>query len=473
MKARKGGLSSRVGLYFLGNLSTRILSTLLVPLYAFKIAAGDLGDYDYAQTLQSIIVPILYITIWNAALRFMLMRKTETEREEAAAITVRFTVWMSALGAVLLYAIHGLGVFTIPYVHAQVLMIVTFGMAHTWLHMARGLEENGVFVTASVIGTSVMLLLNFGLVFFLNRGLDALFFASIMSNVSAWLTVELRLGILRIPRGRAFSKPLFKRMARYCMPLIAGEISAWFISGYGRMLVRTQLGAQMAGLYAFSCKFSNLVTLLGSVVTMALTEEVFVRARAENDEVRGYMSEKGSQVFCLFTAMLMLMAPCLAAFYRIIASTEYAASQGITLWLIGYAVLAAMANNVDGCFCMSGKTQYSLITSLAGAGTMILLSNFLIERWDMTGVAVAQLTGAAVMFLLRLLIAGKTVHFRLRFAVPAMQSALFVASAWACMRWGWPAIALSFLGAIAVAVAANRKLIRILMSAIRARMRRR
>ena len=103
---------------------------------------------------------------------------------------------------------------------------------------------------------------------------------------------------------------------------------------------------------------------------------------------------------------------------------------------------------------------------------MILLSNFLIERWDMTGVAVAQLTGAAVMFLLRLFIAGKTVRFRLRFAVPAMQSALFVASAWACMRWGWPAIALSFLSAIAVAVAANQKLIHIFTSALRARMHR-
>ena len=471
-REKKGGLSHRIGLYFLGNLSTRILSTLLVPLYAFKIAAGDLGDYDYAQTLQSIIVPILYITIWNAALRFMLMRKTEAEREDAAVITVRFTVGMSVLGAAVLYAIHALGIFPIPYVHAQVLMIVTFGMAHTWLHMARGLEENSVFVTASVIGTSVTLTLNFVLIFFGNRGLDALFTASIMSNVSAWLAVELRLRILKKTRGRTFSRPLFKRMAIYCMPLIAGEISTWFISGYGRMLVRTELGAQMAGLYAFSNKFSNLVTLLGSVVTMALTEEVFVRSRAENDEVRGYMSEKGSQVFCIFTAMLMLMAPCLAAFYRVIASTEYAASEGITLWLVSYAVIMAMANNVDGCFCMSGKTQYSLITSLAGAGTMILLSNFLIEQWGMTGVAVAQLVGAAMMFLLRFVIAGKIVHFRLRFAVPVLQGGFFIGGALACMRWGWPAIALSFLLALAVAAIANRKLIESVMAVLKKRIHR-
>ena len=461
-----------MGLYFLGNLSTRILSTLLVPLYAFKIAAGDLGDYDFAQTLQNIIVPILYMTIWNGALRFMLMRKTEAEREHTAAITVRFTLVMSLVGALLLYSLHFLGVFRIPYIHAQVLMIVTFGMAHTWLHMARGLEENNTFVIASVLGTSVNLSLNFFLIFFLNRGLDALFTASILSNVCSFLTVELRLRIIRKTRGAAFSKNLFKRMAIYCVPLIAGEIPAWFISGFGRMLVRTELGAEMAGLYAFSNKFSNLVTILGSVVTMALTEEVFVRSRTEEERVGGYLSEKSTQVFCVFTAMLMVMAPCLAAFYRIIAATAYAQSQEITFWLVGYAVMMAMANNIEGCFCMQGKTQYSLITSLIGAGTTILLSNFLIASWGMTGVAVAQLVGATVMFGLRYWIARRIARFSLRFAIPVLQSVLFAASGIACMRWGWAAIGTSLIINGGVALAANRALIASVWSALKGKLRR-
>ena len=121
---------------------------------------------------------------------------------------------------------------------------------------------------------------------------------------------------------------------------------------------------------------------------------------------------------------------------------------------------------------MQGKTQYSLITSLIGAGTTILLSNFLIASWGMTGVAVAQLVGATVMFGLRYWIARRIARFSLRFAIPVLQSVLFAASGMACMRWGWAAIGTSLIINGGVALTANRALIASVWSALKGKLRR-
>ena len=59
-------------LYFIGNFSTKMLSSLLVPIYAFYIATEELGTFDYSQTIMNILIPIVFVSIWEAVIRFIL-----------------------------------------------------------------------------------------------------------------------------------------------------------------------------------------------------------------------------------------------------------------------------------------------------------------------------------------------------------------------------------------------------------------
>lgn len=64
-------LIKKTGLYFIGNLSSKILTFVLVPIYAFYIKSEELGEFDYAQTIMNIIVPICFVAIWEAILKFV------------------------------------------------------------------------------------------------------------------------------------------------------------------------------------------------------------------------------------------------------------------------------------------------------------------------------------------------------------------------------------------------------------------
>ena len=50
-------------IYGIGNIGTKFLSFLIVPLYTYFIQPGDLGDYDLLMTTVSLLSPLLTMKI--------------------------------------------------------------------------------------------------------------------------------------------------------------------------------------------------------------------------------------------------------------------------------------------------------------------------------------------------------------------------------------------------------------------------
>ena len=67
--------------YFIGNMSSKLLSVLLIPIYAYFVSVEDLGDYDYFIALLNIIVPIAYLNVWDAELKYLIGYEKLKERK--------------------------------------------------------------------------------------------------------------------------------------------------------------------------------------------------------------------------------------------------------------------------------------------------------------------------------------------------------------------------------------------------------
>lgn len=79
---QRNGIHKKTGLYFIGNMSSKIMTALLVPVYAFYVSAYDLGAYDYSQTIMQIAVPILYMAIWEAVLKYVISSDDKNQQNE-------------------------------------------------------------------------------------------------------------------------------------------------------------------------------------------------------------------------------------------------------------------------------------------------------------------------------------------------------------------------------------------------------
>ena len=93
---QKDRILKKTGMHFIGNLSTKVLSAVIVFLYAFYVGANDFGEYEYVQTLVNIIVPVFFFSIWDAILKFMLSQEKEESKRKITTTCTVFSLISSA-----------------------------------------------------------------------------------------------------------------------------------------------------------------------------------------------------------------------------------------------------------------------------------------------------------------------------------------------------------------------------------------
>src|SRR5690606_36744450 len=83
------------GIYFIGNLSSKIMSALLIPIYAFYVNSDDLGYFDFSQTIMGVISPIIILAIWEAVLKFVLSEDDTKIKKKIMTTSAVFSLIMA------------------------------------------------------------------------------------------------------------------------------------------------------------------------------------------------------------------------------------------------------------------------------------------------------------------------------------------------------------------------------------------
>lgn len=404
-------LIKKTGLYFIGNLSSKIMSTLIIPIYAFYIKANDLGYYDYTQTIMSILIPVFFVAIWEAILRHLLHETDEIKKRKIISTSTGFTVLMSFI-VVLMVVVYeefiGQGTKSIVLITA---MFIAYAFTQIWQYYARALSKNKLYILSGITGTFVNFICVVIFICILKWGLTGLFISYILGQVSILFLIESRLNILKEFKIKYFDADVLKKMLIFSIPLVLNLTSAWVLSGFGKTLIAEKLGTEMNGLFSFASKFSILVTMIGSVVTMAVIEEAIITVKT-----KGFNSEFTKiieNVFKIFITLALLAVPIIKIFYYFIRDTEYYNSFSYAPWLIISAVLITMASNVGAIFQAINKTKYQFTTTLFGAVITIFISFTLISVIGVYAVIFGQVLGGLAMLYARYFVVNRYVNFQI------------------------------------------------------------
>jgi O-antigen/teichoic acid export membrane protein len=410
MKSQR--LVKKTLLYFIGNLSSKMLSFLLLPLYAYYILPDDLGYFDFIQSISMIVIPLIFIAIWEAVLKFLISEDDILKRNIVISTSFFFVL---AIGVVLLVLFSIYSFLYSPNME-QIFFIVgiilTSLLVTMWQYYARGIGKNKIYVTASIIGTITNFVLSIVFIYFLKMGVAALFIANISGNIITIFVIEYKLNILLVISRKNFKIQVLKSMLIFSLPLVLNLISAWLIQNLGRAIITTKLGLEATGQYAFASKFSVIVILIGSVLNMALIEESIIEAK--NNSFGQYFSYINQILFRLFMSLIIIAMPLIVIFYKLIDNTVYYDSLGLFPWFLIYAVFMIMSTNIGCIFQATDKTKYQFITTLLGSVVTIMLSYILIGRYQLYGIAIAQVLGAATMLVCRYFFARKIISLKLK-----------------------------------------------------------
>ena len=394
-------------LYFIGNFSSKMLSSLLVPIYAFYIASEELGIYDYSQTIMNIVIPIVFVSIWEAIIRFILGNKDGKSKEKEFASSAVFTI-----GACIVLAIGIIIVgrfIEIHYIQYFIMMCCATALAQIWQYYARVSEKNKLYVATSVISTIVNLSLNIVLILVLKWRIEALYISYICAQLVIFIILELKLKIRKFVKVQNIDLKLLKEMIIYSAPLVVNSIATWIFSGFGRIIIFENLGASSNGIYTFANKFVTIITTVGNVVTMAILEEAMISLR--NNQLDSNYPKTLEQIFRLFLSLILVAMPAISIFYEFIGTTEYYQSLNLLPILLLYAVLVTMSTNFGIIFKTINKNKYQVITTIAGSIVMLLISYLFLKTAGVYAVAVGQALSALVMLLGRYFISKKFVKY--------------------------------------------------------------
>lgn len=417
-------LIKKTGLYFIGNLSSKIMSALIIPIYAFYIQTNDLGYYDYTQTIMAIFIPIFFVAIWEAILRYLLHEPDEIKQKTVIATSAGFTIFMLTIFVCFIYIYSKYSSQKIELTFFVSLMFVMYAITQIWQYYTRALEENKLYVMSGIVGTFVNFICVLILICILKYGLIGLYISYILGQISTFVLIERRLRIIKYLKFRHFNFETLKNMLKFSAPLVLNLTAAWILLGFGKIIITENLGAEMNGLFAFASKFSIIITMIGSVVTMAIIEEAIITAKS-----KGFDSEFTKiieYVFKIFMALTLLAVPSIKIFYAFIQDTEYHNSFSYAPWLLLSAVLITMASNVGAIFQAINKTKYQFITTVIGSITMMGISYTLISIINVYAVILGQILGGLAMLLSRYFFVNKYVDFKIKWKPILVIFAVFV-----------------------------------------------
>ena len=72
-------LLKNAGIFLIGNIGTKLINFLLVPLYTYALNTYEYGVVDLVGTLGFLLGPILMLNIHEGVLRFCIDKGTDTD----------------------------------------------------------------------------------------------------------------------------------------------------------------------------------------------------------------------------------------------------------------------------------------------------------------------------------------------------------------------------------------------------------
>lgn len=400
----KNGFLKKTSIYFIGTLSTKMISVLLVPIYAYFVAVNELSEYDYLVTIASTISPIIFAAIWEAVLKYGI--KKESDRSALFSTVLAFSLLMTLLTLAFVPVISLVKGYS-NSVLFTILFIIVQGITMIWQYSARALQENKRYVVSSVVGSVALITTDLVLVLFGKLNFYGLSISYLVSQTLIAFVLEAKIHLLGSFSPAKISIRVLKKLLFFSLPLVVNNVSLWLYSSGSRIIIKNMIGVIENGLYAFASKFSLLISLISMVVSMAVIEEAYSYDTVE--EYKNKMSGLISIISKAYFGIIALAIPAIYILYTIaFRNTGYFASVDYIFLLLLGALFTALSNNFGSAFQVTDNTKYIFLTTLAGAVVALGLSFALNSPFGVYGVLIGNAVGPFVMMLIRAIYAKRT-----------------------------------------------------------------
>lgn len=398
----------------LGKFCTQFISFLLVPLYTHKLNTDDFGTVDLIHTYISLLTPLLILRFDSAVFRFLIDERGEEDDSGKKAIVTNAIITIFVVGLLFSAIYFILPIFfTISNYWLIYANIIVMMFSSIMLQITRGLGSNKDYSIASVISGITIATTNIVLILALNFGAESILIASIIGNLLCTLYLAIRMKVRRYIKRSKFDKTRLKTMLKYSIPMMPNSVSWWVVNVSDRTIISAVLGVAMNGIYAISCKFSNIIDGVFSVFNMSWQESASIHI---NDEDRdGYFSKMSNELFCLFAYGIIVLLAVLPLIYGYVVGENYSESYIYIPVLLVANLFHIAIQIIGGVYVAKKETKKIMNTTIVSAILNLGINLAFINQLGLFAACISTLVAYAAMAIYRFFDVKKILRIKLDF----------------------------------------------------------
>jgi len=401
-KNKTGSRSSKfvkdIGIYAIGNIGSKIITFLMVPMYTHYVDKSDFGYYDLCFTWCLLLMPFVTLQLRDGAFRFLLDCDNDTRRKRIVTFVSRTLISTTILSCLITAA---LALFTnIQYLGYALGMLLAMSFQEVYSQVFRGLRNNRAFVTVGILSALGIGLFSIFFVVGLGWGIKGIFLANILARVLALIIVEARVRLItRNTRWSISSREVAHDILRYTLPLLPGSLCWWLTGSSDRLFITHFLGLDVNGIYAVATRFTGIIYTLAVIYYQAWQETAILQYNSPDRD--RFFSRMFSSYITLLGLILVGYVFLLKVNYGWMVAEQYHESLNFIYPLGLSAVIFAAAAFFDMGYQCAKDTKRTLPAIVLSAAINVVLNFLLIKPLGVYGVIVTQLVTYLVLFIYR------------------------------------------------------------------------
>lgn len=406
MNEKSNKLYKNTIIFLIGNIGSKIIQFLLVPLYTYTMTTGQYGTTELVFTMSNLLLPLFSIAIADGLLRFGLDTKRNQGEVLRACLTIAF---VGSIVSIVFYplfnAIDGLRGYVVFF-----LIIMNLQIYNNLLAINLKIQEkNKLFAANSILYTFILGASSAILLGVLKAGIVGYFTSYIIANFISIVFLFIVGDVYLRLRNTKKNTALIKELVIYSLPMIMNAISWWIISVSDRIAINYYLESSDVGIYGIAAKLPSIITTIVGVFSQAW----IISAAVEYDNDRD--KEFYSQTFAKYYGLVFLMnsgfIAVLRPFMTIYVSSDYRSAWFYAILLISSVSFSSVASFYGGIHQAAKKNISGMVTIAIGSGLNIILNLVWIPIMGIQGAVFATYISWGVVALLRIIEVRKFFDF--------------------------------------------------------------
>ena len=380
----------------IGKFSTRLISFFLLPLYTAILLPAEKGEVDLLNRISMFLMPLITLQMEEALFRFLIETKNKDDKKEIFSGVVLFSFISSIVWSIIIFIVGNL----LNYQYTTWLIIYSlasfvYAVCEGFL---RGEGKLKAYSVLAFINSIINIILNIIFLVVLKTGLEGMFLAYI---IATFLTGFAGLIYVKSYKfvGFKYDKAKIKAMFLYALPLVPTTISWSIISITDGLMIRTNLGATMNGIYATSLTFPTILNTLYSFFNISWRESASKMINKKNKDefyISIYINLKR-----LLLGGLLLIIGLLPLTFNILVNKNYNDSYLYIPFILISVYFSSLASFSSGIFSAYKDTKILATTTYVVALINLIIDILLINKIGLFAPIIGTLVSYMIVWIYR------------------------------------------------------------------------